>query len=247
MKAGKSSALAVVLPSDLAKRHGRLVGRHVGGDAADDLDQLHQRHGVHEVQADEPLRPVGGRGQPGDRDRRGVRSQERALAEVRRERGEDRLLDRLVLGRRLDDQIRLPDLLQPFDGFDPAESRLHRRIVDDASRDLAREVALDDVQAGIDPLAADVVQLDRVAGQGADVADARAHLARADNADGLYLGHSPSHRRRRQAPKTSLLAGGSITPKAKAKRFAASQRTRSQRGEVNSLSCFARYLALIAT
>ena len=51
---------------------GGLEGRVVGGDAADDLDQFHQRHRIHEMNADEALRPVGGGGKPRDRDRRGV-------------------------------------------------------------------------------------------------------------------------------------------------------------------------------
>jgi hypothetical protein len=62
MKAGKSSATAMVLPSFLTNsRHARTSDRSVG-DAADQLDQLHHRHRIHEMNADEALRPVGRRG-----------------------------------------------------------------------------------------------------------------------------------------------------------------------------------------
>ena len=38
---------------------GRVEGRVIGGNAADQFDQLHQRHRIHEVNADEALGPVG--------------------------------------------------------------------------------------------------------------------------------------------------------------------------------------------
>ncbi len=54
------------------RRLDRLPGFLAGGEAANDLDELHHRHGVHEVHADHLLRPRGGGGQLGDRDRAGV-------------------------------------------------------------------------------------------------------------------------------------------------------------------------------
>ena len=76
-----------------------------------------------------------------------------------------------------------PICWQALDGLDAAERRLHRRssMMPRATwRDMLCSMTL---QAGVDPLAADVVQHDLVAGQGADMGDARAHLARADDAD----------------------------------------------------------------
>ena len=76
-------------PGDVLGRHQRLAealaerraspGRSlVGGQAAHDLDQLHHRHRVHEVHADDLLRPLGLRAEQRDRDRRGVRREDRA-------------------------------------------------------------------------------------------------------------------------------------------------------------------------
>jgi hypothetical protein len=50
----------------------RLEGLLGGGDAADQLHELHHRHRVHEVDAQEFFGPVGARGQPRDGDRGGV-------------------------------------------------------------------------------------------------------------------------------------------------------------------------------
>ena len=72
MKAGKSSETAVVLPSDDGKFLHRLEGLFTGSDAADQFDQFHHRNRVHEVNADEALRPVGDGGKTGDRNRRRV-------------------------------------------------------------------------------------------------------------------------------------------------------------------------------
>ena len=49
-----------VLPSCATKPCAAAKVVVVGGDAADQLDQLHDRNRVHEVDADEALRPVGG-------------------------------------------------------------------------------------------------------------------------------------------------------------------------------------------
>ena len=84
---------------------GAAEGHVLGGDAADHLDELHHRHRVHEVQADEALRPVGGGGKPRDGDRRGVGGDDGVRLEERTERHEDLALDRLVLGRGLDHEI----------------------------------------------------------------------------------------------------------------------------------------------
>ena len=78
----------------LARRRAWPVGRLVGGDAADQLHELHHRHRVHEVHAHELLRPVGAGGEAGDRDRRGVRGEDRVRREVRDERLEDPVLER---------------------------------------------------------------------------------------------------------------------------------------------------------
>jgi hypothetical protein len=186
---GEVLGVAGDLAQRLGEGHGRLVGRHVGGDAADDLHQLHQRHRVHEVQADEALGTIRGRGQAGDRDRRGVRGQQRVGLEVRLQAAEDRLLDLLVLGGRLDGQVGRADGLQALGRRDAGQGRLHGGVVDDAAADLAGQVLLDEGQTRVDPLARDVMETHVVAGEGDDMRDAGPHLARADDADRLDFTH----------------------------------------------------------
>src|SRR3712207_9240693 len=57
-----------------AELDGRLVDLLVGEDGADDLDELHEGHGVEEVQADEARLPPGpgGRHHLGDREGRQI-------------------------------------------------------------------------------------------------------------------------------------------------------------------------------
>ena len=66
-KGGEIFGIGGGLAQGTGEGHGGLIGANVGGDAANDLDQLHQRHGIHEMQADKALRPVGRRGQTSDR------------------------------------------------------------------------------------------------------------------------------------------------------------------------------------
>jgi hypothetical protein len=49
----------MVLPSLVTKSRAASKVDVLGGDAADQLDELHHRHRVHEVDADEALGPVG--------------------------------------------------------------------------------------------------------------------------------------------------------------------------------------------
>ena len=140
----------------------RLVeSRHIGlrrlesgvlrRDAADDLDQLHDRHRVHEVNADEAFRPIGLGRQAGDRDRRGVGRKQRLGIEHRAELGEDLALDRLVLGGRLDDHVGLGEPFHRLRCLDLRHRGLAHGIVHLSRRDLAGEVAADGGDPGLDP------------------------------------------------------------------------------------------------
>ena len=168
---------------DHAEEH--LVGRLVGGDAADELDELHHRHRVHEVEAHEPLRPVGAGGEPRDRDRRGVGGQDGVGAEVRHQRLEDLVLQRLLLGRRLDDEVAPPERREVALEVDAAEGGVAVGLGDLAAVNLAVQVAADDPGRGVERLVGDVVQDHVEAGEREDVGDAVAHLSGADDADAL--------------------------------------------------------------
>ncbi len=184
MKAGKSSATAMVLPSLVDEILGGDEGRIVGGDAADQLDQLHQRHRIHEMNPDELLRPVGGRRQPGDRDRRRVGADDRLRLERRTEIAEDLPLDLFLLGRRFDHEIALAEIVEAFRRRNLLERALAVLFGDALARDLPRHVAVDGRDAGLDPVDADIVEPDFKARQRADMRDAAAHLPSPDHADG---------------------------------------------------------------
>ena len=104
--------------------------------------------------------------------------------------GQDRLLDRLVLDRRLDHQIRLADLRQGLDHGDPAHGRLGRRRLDHPARGLTRQGVADRRRRPRQPLGRDVVQPHRIAAHGRSLGDADAHLAGADDGDCLDRGHA---------------------------------------------------------
>ncbi len=106
MKAGKSSEIAMRLAE--LRRRTRLrgfEGRVVGGDAADQFDQLHHRHRIHEMNADEfSGRSVVAASRVIEIDEvleatiaSGFRTAHRSI--------EDLALDLFLLGRGLDDQV----------------------------------------------------------------------------------------------------------------------------------------------
>ena len=106
------------------------------------------------------------------------------------QRAEDRLLDRLVFGGRLDHKVRLGRLHNDAGGGDPGQGRLDLVHGDHAAGGLTIEVSLDPRDPGGDTILGEVMQQDRISGQGADMRDARSHLTCADNTDRLDLRHS---------------------------------------------------------
>ena len=126
--------------------------------------------------------PVGGGGEPGDRDRRGVGADDRALLEHRAQRGEDLALDVFLLDRGLDDEVAVGERIDGRRRRDAPERRLPLAFADGVFRHLARHVAVDGGDAGLDPLLRNVVERDIEAREGAHMGDAAAHLTGADDA-----------------------------------------------------------------
>ena len=106
MKAGKSSETVDGLAELGDEFLGGFVGRVVGGDAADQLDELHHRHRVHEVDADEAFS-----GRSVAAASRVIEIEDVLVAIIASGRRdgqrlrEDLALHLLVLGRRLDDEV----------------------------------------------------------------------------------------------------------------------------------------------
>src|SRR3954451_20897978 len=135
------------------------------------------------MNADEALRPVGRRGEPGDRDRRRVAADDGIGLEDRAHAGEDRALDILLLGRRLDDEIAIGQSFQRFGRGDAFERGLTLLFADALATYLPRHVAVDRRDAGFDAVGGQIVELDVEPGERADMRDAAAHLSRPDDAD----------------------------------------------------------------
>ena len=175
------------LAQALGKGGGAVGGRLRGRKPGDDLDQLHHRHRIEEMQPDEARRIGRVIRHPRDRDRAGVRRHDRIGGEVLASLFEDRLLDSFLLGRRLDDQARV----------------LHRRVIGNRRDALQRRFGIGDLdlaladqlaQRLVDPgvcllgdLQADIGEqhIDAVRGHG--LRYSRTHLARTD--DGNRIVH----------------------------------------------------------
>ena len=89
----------------------------------DELDERHDRHRAEEVHPDEPLAAVAGDrfGQSVDRDRRGVRGEDRFRARDRVELPPQGRLDGEVLEDGFDDQVDVGDARELGAGFDAGE------------------------------------------------------------------------------------------------------------------------------
>ena len=107
MKPERSLVLIAVLPICSAKAAARSTVSSAVSRPIDDLDELHDGHRREEVQAQDAVGAPGGGRQAGDRDRRGVRGEDRLGADDRVEVLERLRLDRRVLDDRLDHELGL--------------------------------------------------------------------------------------------------------------------------------------------
>jgi hypothetical protein len=87
------------------------VGRCLGRNTTNQLDQLHHRDRIHEVHAHESARPVGDGSQSGYGNRRGIGADQRLRLQDRAKRLENFPLQLLVLARRLDHQVAIAKTL----------------------------------------------------------------------------------------------------------------------------------------
>ena len=127
--------------------------------------------------------PVGGGGEPRDRDRRGVGADDGLGLERRTERGKDLALDLFLLGRRLDHHVAVAEVGERFRRSDALDGRLALFFSDTLAADLARQIAADGGDALGNALGDDVVEQDLKTRERADMRDAVAHLSGADHAD----------------------------------------------------------------
>ena len=190
--------------------HDRL-GRGIRGLlAADDLDELHQRHRIHEVHADHAIGALGDGGDLSDRDRTGVRSQDRARRALGVELREDLLLEVGALADGLDHEIDIEDV---FELGARAQARARRGLMFGRDHALFGQLGqrlLDRGDAFGQTFGADVDQQHLRFTSRKDLRDAVAHRACADDGDLLECANAhiskppqPSSRRCRHRDTSS--------------------------------------------
>ncbi|KFF32578.1 hypothetical protein G039_0334180 [Pseudomonas aeruginosa VRFPA01] len=154
-----------------------------GGEAVDHLDQAHQRHRVEEMQAGDPSGITAGRGDGGDRQRRGVAGENRLVVEHLFQLAEQRLLGAQVLDNRLDHQLAGAEDPQVLDHPQVVQGARARFLGQPAFFHLPGKRSGDSVARLRRRALAAVEEQHREAGAGGELGDALAHGAGADDAD----------------------------------------------------------------
>ena len=103
--------------------------------------------------------------------------------QMRQKAGEDLALELLVLGRRLDHQVAVAELVETLAGADLATAPSPCPLGERALLHLPAEEVVDPAHRRVERLARDVGQPDLEARLGRHLRDAAAHLAGADHAD----------------------------------------------------------------
>jgi hypothetical protein len=164
----------------------------VGDHRPDHLDERDHRRRVEEVQTDHAAR-VGGRdGDLGDRERGGVRREERVRADAPVQRREDLLLEVQVLGHRFDDQPTTGDGLERRCVRDPPVQRGGLGLGELSPGDRPASGVLERLPAARDAGLVHVDADDGQPGSGEHLDDARTHRAESDDADADdFSSHAP--------------------------------------------------------
>ena len=183
-KPGTSRTTIGVLPRPFAKSTARAIVASLVDEAADDLDELHHRRRVEEVEADRALRDAEARAELGDRERRGVRADERVRAEHLEERHEDVELELHVLGDRLDHDV---GARAGVAGVGRRGEAIHRLMAlfsgDLALAEELLELRADGLHGRKRAAVGGVEEAGRVAALGRDLRDPLAHRPRAEDGD----------------------------------------------------------------
>ena len=171
------------LLGEVAHRRERAVG---GAQPAHHLDQLHRRHRVEEVHADEVAGAAHQRGQPRDRQARGVGGDDAVLADDLVEPLEDLALDLEILGRRLEHDVAALQLLERHDAADALH---HASACASVSLFFATSFSTD-LRMRSRPLATESsLRFWKITSQracGRHLRDPAAHRSRTDHADGPH-------------------------------------------------------------
>jgi hypothetical protein len=189
-KPARSPARIGVLPSAAANASARATASSAVPERDDDLDQLHDRHRGEEVQPEDVLGAAGRRGQVRDRDRRGVRRQQRAGLHRRVERLEHAALHREVLDDRLDDEVRVGEVAQVARPCHTALQGAGVGGLELAAGHGAFHRGGDALARALQRRGLGLVDVHGDAGAGDRLGDARAHEPAAHDPDLANLGHA---------------------------------------------------------
>ena len=182
-EAGDLGAGDRLLADRLREGDGRGDGLGRGLLALHDLDQRHDRGGVEVVEADDLLRAQRRFADLRDRQRGGVRGEDRVAGRGRVELGEDGLLDLDLLRHGLDHEVDVAEVLIGGRAVDPSEHLLDLRLplllcelaLLDELPDLSGGDAQGLVEAGLHERVVDVLQHHRDPRRGDRLGDLAAH------------------------------------------------------------------------
>ncbi len=167
----------------------RIEGGLRGLEAADDLDELHDRDWIEEVHADDLLGALGLSGEFGDGDGAGVGGEDdlgfQGVVEIPEEGG----LYLEALGGGLDGEVGGGEVADVGGGGDAGASFVGLQLGELFLGYFAGEVLLDGCETTVERGLVDVIEENVEARAGGDVGDAVAHGSGAENYDGLDVGH----------------------------------------------------------
>ena len=148
-----------------------------------DLDEGHQWRRVEEVHADRALRPLEHRGDCGHRQRRGVRREDRVVANDGLEHLEQLVLDREILVRGFDHDVAVPEVRERGRERQPRDRGVARVLLERSLLDLPRQEMRDLIARLLGALQLDLASDRFEARFDCKLCDAGAHCPQADDTD----------------------------------------------------------------
>src|ERR1700674_591293 len=164
-------------PELRAKRHPLFIHSRIGGDGSYDFDELHDWHGIKKMQSDDALRPLGGCGDFGDGQGRGVAGKDGGRRAEGVESAEKPALGGKLHDDGLEHYVAALQVLQRGCAFQPAANFIFLRFVDGGFLYLASEILVDASESFVHNFRADLAHDGGEAGLRGDLRDTRAHQA----------------------------------------------------------------------
>ena len=189
-EAGAVGDLDGVLAAGRGERHRRLDRVVAGGERADDLDELHQRRRVEEVDAADPVRALGGDRHLDDGQRRGVGGEDAVGLDDLLQLGEQLALGGEVLDDALDHEVAVGEPAEVVGGGDAGERGVAVGLLELALGHLPVEVAGHAGHDGLGALLAARSHDHVEAGAGGHLDQPRAHDPRADDPHRVDVTHA---------------------------------------------------------